>query len=338
MKTCLPRRQFMSRALGATALLSAGSILPAGVFAQGKVARSAGTGLRLSLNAYSFNEPLRAGTMTLLDLVDYCARQGFQGLDATGYYFPGYPAVPDDAFLYALKRRAFVNGITINGTGVRNDFAVADPAARQKDVQMVKHWIEAAEKLGASVVRIFAGAKVPEGGTFDRTLEWMIPDIQACVAHGRAHGVIVGLQPHNDFVKTADETIRIVEAVGSEWFGVILDIGSLRRTDPYPEVEKLLPYAVSWQLKETVWYDTKEVPVDLARIKAIVDKGGYRGFFPIETLGPGDPRAEGREVRRRGSPHLRMTAPPARAGFWRQLTRADGAPAPPARESCVTCP
>ena len=103
------------------------------------------------------------------------------------------------------------------------------------------------------------------------------------------HGVIVGLQNHNDFVKTADETIRIVEAVNSEWFGVILDVGSLRQHDPYPEIEKLLPYAVTWQLKETVWYGEKEVPVDLARIKAIIDKGGYRGFLPIETLGKGDP-------------------------------------------------
>ena len=27
-------------------------------------------------------------------------------------------------------------------------------------------------------------------------------------------------------------------------------------------------------------------------IKAIIDKSGYRGFLPIETLGPGDPRAK----------------------------------------------
>ena len=120
----------------------------------------------------------------------------------------------------------------------------------------------------------------------------MVPDIQACVAHGREHGVIVGLQNHNDFLKTADETIRVVKAVNSEWFGVILDIGSLRQGDPYREVEKLLPYAVTWQLKEKVWYGEKEVTTDVARIKAIIDKGGYRGFLPIETLGAGDPRVK----------------------------------------------
>jgi sugar phosphate isomerase/epimerase len=286
------RRRFLSAALGTSALAAAGATFGGRAAAQGRVARQNGTRIRLGLNLYSFNEPLRAGTVTLDDVVDYCAQQGLDGLDATGYYFPGYPQVPDDAFLYRLKRRAFVNGVTISGTGVRNDFAVADAAARRRDVEMVKAWIEAAAKLGATVVRIFAGQKVPDGGTFDRTLEWMVPDMKACVEHGRQHGVIVGLQNHNDFLRTADETIRVVEAVNSEWFGVILDVGSLRQSDPYAEIEKLVPYAVTWQLKESVWYGTKEVPTDVGRIKAIIDRTGYRGFLPIETLGPGDPRVK----------------------------------------------
>jgi len=286
------RRRFLSGVLSTAAVAAAGARFAGRATAQGRVSRSSGTRVRLGLNAYSFNEPLRAGTLTLDDLVDYCAQHGLDGLDATGYYFPGYPKVPDDAFLYRLKRRAFLNGVTISGTGVRNDFAVDDPAARQRDVRMVKDWIEAAAKLGATVVRIFSGLKVPDGGTFERTLEWMVPDIKACVEHGRQHGVIVGLQNHHDFVKTANETIRIVEAVNSEWFGVILDIGSLRQGDPYAEIEKLVPYAVTWQLKENVWYGEKEVPTDVGRIKAVLDKAGYRGFLPIETLGAGDPRVK----------------------------------------------
>ena len=285
------RRRFLSGVLG-TAGLAAAVPFAGRATAQGRVSRSSGNRVRLGLNAYSFNEPLRAGTLTLEDVVHYCAQHGLDGLDATGYYFPGYPKVPDDTFLYGLKRRAFVNGVTISGTGVRNDFAVDNPAARQRDVRMVKDWIEAAAKLGATVVRIFSGLKVPDGGTFERTLEWMVPDMKACVDHGRQHGVIVGLQNHHDFVKTAAETIRIVEAVNSEWFGVVLDIGSLRQDDPYAEIEKLVPYAVTWQLKESVWYGAKEVSTDVSRIKAIIDKAGYRGFLPIETLGPGDPRVK----------------------------------------------
>jgi len=292
MKKKINRRQFLKGTLAVAAVSSAGLILPDSAFAQGRVRRNKGTKIKLSLNAYSFDKPLLAGEMSLEDVIDYCANLHFDGLDATGYYFPGYPDVPGDEYIYRLKKKAFINGITINGTGVRNDFAVPDSESRKSDVQLVKNWIQAAEKLGATVIRIFAGRKVPAGYTFDQTLGWMIPDIKECVEHGRKHGVIVALQNHNDFAKTADDTIKIVEAVNSEWFGVMLDVGSLRQSDPYEQIAKLLPYAVSWQVKENVWYGEKEVPIDLKKLKAIIYKGGYRGFVPIETLGEGDPKVK----------------------------------------------
>ncbi|MFB3828034.1 MAG: sugar phosphate isomerase/epimerase family protein [Bryobacteraceae bacterium] len=264
-----------------------GSLAPA-LVAQPRIARLPGTHVRIGLNAYSFDRPLRAGSMNLSGLVRYCAEHGIEGLDATGYYFPGYPAVPAGAVLRALKREALVNGVTVFGTGVRNDFSVPDAAARKKDVQLVKDWIEAAATLGAAVIRVFSGRSLPPGYGFDQVLEWMAPDLKACAEYGRSHGVVVGLQNHNDFLKTADQTIRVVEAVNSEWFGVILDVGSLRQSDPYAEIEKLVPYAVSWQLKENIG----DKPTDLRRVKAIIEKAGYRGWVPIETLGPGDPASK----------------------------------------------
>lgn len=254
------------------------------------IAREAGVKLKLGLNAYSFNGPLLAGSMTLPDAVDFCAKNGVDALDATGYYFPGYPSVPSDEYVYALKRTAFVNGVAISGTGVRNNFAVADEAARKRDVQMVKDWIVVASKLGAPVIRVFAGPERPAGYTFDQALDWMVSDFKQCAAFGKEHGVIVGLQQHNDFLKTAEETIRVIQAVDSEWFASILDIGSLRSGDPYAEIEKLVPYAVSWQIKEEVGRNGKPEPTDLARIKAIIDAHGYRGYVPFEALGPGDAR------------------------------------------------
>ncbi len=260
--------------------------------AQGRVVRQAGARVRLALNAYSFNEPLRAGAITLPGVIEYCAQHNIDAFDATGYYFPHYPSVPGDEYLYNLKRKAYVNGVTICGTGVRNDFAVADGAKRQADLTLVRSWIEAARKLGASSVRVFSGLKTPDGLSTDDVLKWMVPHFQECAEYGKRHGVVVALQNHHDFLKTADETIRLTEAVNSEWFGVMLDIGSLRQGDPYAEIEKLLPYAVTWQLKENLYVNGKEVPTDLRRIKALIDKSGYRGFLPIETLGAGDPKVK----------------------------------------------
>jgi sugar phosphate isomerase/epimerase len=270
----------------------AGSVsLAAGaVSAEARVEREPGVKLKLALNAYSFDKPLKAGTMTLDDVIHFCAQHRVDALDATGYYFPGYPAVPKDEYIYGLKRTAFVNGVQLSGTGVRNDFAVADPTARKADVQMVKNWIEVASKLGAPVIRVFSGVKRPEGHSFEEALEWMIADFKECAAYGERHGVIVGLQQHNDFLKTADETIRVIEAVNSPWFGDILDVGSVQTNDAYAEIEKLVPYAVSWQVKENVGYQGKQEPIDLKRLRAIIEKGGYRGVLPFEALGSGDPR------------------------------------------------
>ncbi len=252
--------------------------------------REPGVKLKLALNAYSFDKPLRAGTMTLDDVVHFCAQHRVDALDATGYYFPGYPAVPTDDYIYNLKRNAFLNGVQLSGTGVRNDFASPDPSVRKQSVQLIKDWIVVAQKLGAPVIRVFSGPTRPAGYTFDQALDWMAGHFRDCAGYGREHGVILGLQQHNDFLKTAGETIRLIQAVDSPWFADILDIGSLRQGDPYDEIARLLPYAVSWQIKESVWYGAKETPTDLSRIKAIIDKGGYRGVLPFEALGAGDPR------------------------------------------------
>jgi sugar phosphate isomerase/epimerase len=277
------RRDLLSLAVAAP--LASRSLL-----ANGGVKRlTPGTRIRIGLNAYSFNRPLMAGTMSIPDVLNYCAKQQLDGVDLTGYYFKGYPNAPTDENIYSIKRAAFLNGVTITGTGVRNDFALTDASSRRGHIQLVKDWIDVAAKLGSDMVRVFAGREVPKGFTFDQVLEWMIPAFQECAEYGSKRGVIVGLQHHDDFLKTADETIRVVQAVKSEWFSVILDVGSLRQVDPYAEIEKLLPYASNWQIKEHVWYDTKKVDIDLPRLRTIIDKVGYRGFMPIEALGPGNP-------------------------------------------------
>lgn len=61
--------------------------------------------LKTSLNAYSFNEPLMNKTMSLEDLLVFASLHHFDGIDLTGYYFPGYPTVPSDEFIYHIKKK-----------------------------------------------------------------------------------------------------------------------------------------------------------------------------------------------------------------------------------------
>jgi sugar phosphate isomerase/epimerase len=286
MNALLERRCFLTRCLSQ---LGAVSFLRGAPDLRGKVLRDPGVGLKLSLNAYSFNDKLTSGATTLEDLVDVCARHGLDALDPTGYYFVGYPNIPSDETIYRLKRKAYVNGINIGFIGLKNDFTLPDLASRKTQVRLAKDWIEVASKLGAPMIRVFTGPALPKGYSFDRVVEWMIPHFQEIAEYGRQRGVVVALQNHEDFLRTADQVIRIVGAVNSEWFGSLLDVGSLRLHDPYEEIEKLLPYAVSWLLKEHVWYGARAVPTDVRRLRRIIEKGGYRGYLSILTLDEGDP-------------------------------------------------
>lgn len=278
----LPRRKFLRASLAMSAL----PVLP-GSFpvVQGLTPCSR---FKLSLNAYSFNTPLRSGAMTLNDMIAFCSEQGFEAADLTGYYFPGYPEVPSDNYLYSLKNKAHRLGIAISGTGIKNDFSEPDKTIRQKDVVLIKKWIEVAAKLGAPVIRIFAGSS-SEKYSWQEVASWMAEDITTCVDYGRQHGVIVAVQNHNDFLKTADQTIDLIKRVNSEWFGLVLDTGSFITNEPYSEIEKSIPYAVNWQIKEKFTFKGKTENMDLARLFKLIAKSSYRGYLPIETLSPGNP-------------------------------------------------
>src|SRR5579883_1365708 len=191
-------------------------------FVQTPIKRAGGPRLKVSLNAYSFNKTLndqlkgRGKGMSLFELLDFCAEQNFDAIDPTGYFFPGYPKPPTDTYLNDFKRRAFVFGLDISGTGVRNNFAQADKAKRAADVQHVKEWVEVAARMGAPVLRVFAGAQ-PEGHSWDEVARWMVEDLKACAEHGKKHGVLIGIQNHGDMLKTGEETVKIVKMVDSEW-------------------------------------------------------------------------------------------------------------------------
>ena len=119
----------------------------------------------------------------------------------------------------------------------------------------------------------------------------MVADMKECAEFGKSHGVVVAIQNHNDFIKTADQAIEVIKRVNSDWFGLILDIGSFR-TDPYKEISQTIPYAVNWQLKETLFVKGVEQKTDLDRLMKIIKESCYRGYLPIETLGEGDPKVK----------------------------------------------
>ncbi len=256
--------------------------------------------LKTSLNAYSFNKMLndsikgRGAGITLVQVMEFAAKHKFEGFDATGYFFPGYPAVPPNAYIDDFKKRARDLGIGISGTGVRNNFTTADKAVRDAGVKHIKEYVEVAARLGAPVIRVFADTQmrsqtwetVSNGATRDQVQDWISAALKECAEHGKKYRVRIGVQNHGDFLKTGADLMRLVKAVGSEWCGPIVDTGYFKSRDPYEDIALVAPHAVNWQVKQSALGEESEIPTDLIRLMKIVRKSGYSGYLPIETLSP----------------------------------------------------
>jgi sugar phosphate isomerase/epimerase len=246
----------------------------------------------LSVNAYSFSDLLSAResrdkqpVYTYFNLLDWCVSQNIKALDPTGYFFPGYPEVPSDEYIARFKKRAAELGIAISGTGIRNDFASPDPAVRAAGVELAKKWIVVASKLGAPVLRVFAG-EIPKEyeNRWDEVAGWMVESFKECALYGEKYGVKIGIQNHGDMLQTADQCMKVLKAVDSKWAGLIVDTGSFKTEDPYKDIAAVVPYAINWQVKESVFGIGSPIRTDFVRLMKIIRDGGYRGYLPVETL------------------------------------------------------
>jgi sugar phosphate isomerase/epimerase len=268
--------------------------------ASAPIAAAARETLKPGLNAYSFNKLLndairqRGPGITLDGVLEFAAKNKFAAFDPTGYFFPGYPKVPADAYVDGLKKHAADLGVALSGTGVRNNFTTADKEVRATGVAHIKDWVEVAARLGVPVIRVFADTQmraqtwqsVSDGASRADVLAWISAALKECADHGKKYKVKIGVQNHGDFLQTGAQLLELVKVVDSEWCGPIVDTGYFKTPDPYVDIALVAPHAVNWQVKQSVFGEESEVPSDLIRMLKIVRKSGYKGYLPIETLSP----------------------------------------------------
>jgi sugar phosphate isomerase/epimerase len=273
---------------------------------------------KVSLNLYSFNLNLNAWMknnakgappIDTLQAIRFAKEAGFDAVDITAYYIPGYenrsmPTKPDEEILqYAREIRALCDelGIEISGTGVQNDFAVPDDEKRTLDVERVKYWIDIAAEMGAPVIRVFSG-NIPRDinrlGWETIARERIVPALRELAEYGAAKGVKVGLQNHGDMTSTADQIIRIVKWVDHPNLGIVNDTGYFRNFgsdtgmgyDWYADIEAALPYSNNIQVKKKPAGQETDTPIDLEKLFTAVRYSDYRGYITIELLWKaGDP-------------------------------------------------
>jgi sugar phosphate isomerase/epimerase len=275
-----PSRRQILKAIPAAAAVAAASAAPAGAIAP--VARSGQPRLRLGLAAYSLRDHLTgklSPAMTLDDFIEKAVAWDVDGVELTSYYFP--PAFAP-AYVASLKRHCYLAGIDVSTTPIRNTFTYPAGPERETEIAHVKRWLDVAADLGSPAIRIFAGDAQPHQPEAEARKN-CVECIEACADHAARRGVFMALENHGGVVAEPEGVLEIVKAVKSDWFGVNLDTGNFHGADPYADLARCVPYAVTVQVKVEV--QAKGGPkqeADLPRLVRMLKDAGYRGLVTLE--------------------------------------------------------
>lgn len=283
----LTRRQLLTTA-GALAAAPL-TVLPAAAAIDPKERRGTpGAPFKLGVAAYSYRQFLQGAqkSMTLFDFIQRCAEMGTDGVELTEYYFEK-PITPE--YLMRLKRHAHLWGQTITGTPIGNTFTHPAGPERDKQVAAYKQWLDVSADLGSPAVRTFAGS-APQGVSESDARRHVIETLEIVAEHAAKRGVFIAVENHGGVVATADGLLEIVKGTASPWVGINLDSGNFRTEDPYGDLARCAPYAVSVQYKVEMFPKGQGAqPADFPRIVKILRDTGYRGFVTLEYEAKEDP-------------------------------------------------
>jgi sugar phosphate isomerase/epimerase len=243
---------------------------------------------RTGLVAYSYRQALEAKTMTYEDLIRVAVETGTDGIDMTVYWLPG----TSDDYLLPLRRLAYRNRVEIYSVGTRVRLAQPTPELREQELGQLRKWVDVAQKMGATHVRVFGGPK-PAGTTMDQAIDLAAETLKRGAEYSGARGVILGVEDDGGITDFAKETIEIVTRANSPWAGMNLDVGNFRPPNVYDQIDMSIPYAVSTHVKTEVANDDGKTraPSDWDRIFTMFARHGFRGYMGLEYEASDDPAA-----------------------------------------------
>jgi sugar phosphate isomerase/epimerase len=289
--------------LAAAAAATTAAVVPAGA-ARADDAPTTRRKTHIGVSTYSFWQFKRTAYQDVGACIDLAAEMGFDGVEIL---LRQIGENPEPALITRLKRRAFVNGLSLMGLSTHQTFLTPDAEKRRRNVELTKNQIEIAYKFGIPTMRVNTGTwgtsgnfdklmankgiEPPlEGHTDEDGYKWCIDALGECARAAEKVGVTLGLENHWGLGRTPEGLLRIVGAIKSPWLKVTMDTGNFLE-DPYDKLEQIAAETVLVQTKTYygggLWYTLE---LDYERIARLLAKHKYTGWLSLEFEGKDDPK------------------------------------------------
>jgi sugar phosphate isomerase/epimerase len=202
------------------------------------------------------------------------------------------------------KRELADRGLVVSDLGASSHMHDKDPAARQKQLDDGRRFIDLAHAMDVKYVRMF-GNDIPPGEPREDVFKRVADGFQEMAAYARPAGVVVLIESHGDFVHSADLK-DLLTRVGSDSFALLWDAHhtfAAAHESPAETYAQLGRWVRHTHLKDSkpegtdrhyVLTGTGDVPVK-DQVKTLA-AGGYKGYYCYEWEKKWHPDIEEPEV------------------------------------------
>jgi sugar phosphate isomerase/epimerase len=219
--------------------------------------------------------------MTMEDFILNAVELGIDGVDLTTYYLKS----TEPAYLVGLRRLAYRHGVPFSGAAIGTNMCQPDAAKRAAEVEKIKKWVDAADLLGASHLRVFGGP-LPPGATEEQGVGWAAETMKPGCDYAAQKGITLGIESHGGITSKASNILAIIKRVDSPYAGINLDISNFPE-NPYPQIEACIPHATHVHIRD-ISSGAKQ-DLDLDRVWQMFARAGYQGYMSAEYEGQEDP-------------------------------------------------
>ncbi len=203
--------------------------------------------MMLGISSYSLDRDIAQGRMTLLDVIDWAAKQGAECMELVPFGFrfmDKETGALDDAFIRQTIAKAKDAGVKLVNYSVLADLCVDDDRAFEREIARIQHEVDVAAALGIPRMRHDISAfrrPLGENGIdhFDRLLPRMIDGAARITGYAKKLGVMTLIENHGFFVNGCDRVERVLNGVGDDNYQLLLDTGNIACMDEDPEVAAL---------------------------------------------------------------------------------------------------
>ena len=269
--------------------------------------------MKLSVSSYSFHQYVKAGKMTLFDVVDKAAEMGFEGIE-----FIDLPKEKNQserlALAEELRGRVEKKGLSMVAYTVGARLWQPNEELLRAEIARVKGEVDIAAALGAPVMRhdlVWELEKTGEGRSFRGMMLKLAATVREIADYAAAKGIRTCSENHGRIAQDSDRMEAFVTLVNHDNYGLLVDMGNFLCVDedPVTAVSRVANFAFHAHAKDMLIlpHDTDpagliatrgagllrataighgSVPVE--RCIRVLKRAGYDGWLSLEYEGRED--------------------------------------------------